>query len=48
MRILYMKFGSLEVRESTKLENSIHFQWHTFHILQIEQLQGFNKKQFLP
>ena len=46
MRILYIKFGSLALRESNKLENSIHFQWHTFHILQIAHLRGFNKNRF--
>ena len=44
--ILYINFGCLVLQESSKLKNSIHFQWHTFNILQIMQLRGFNKNTF--
>ena len=43
-----IKFGCLVLRESSKLKNSIHFQWYTFDILEITHLQVFNKNRFSP
>ena len=31
----YLKFGITKAWESTEIENAIHFEWHTFHIIRI-------------
>ena len=38
--ILYIKCSSLVLWESSKLSKSIHFQWHTLVIFQIQHIWG--------